>query len=546
MRARFCTFTTVLKIGTYIYVCIVVFTFSRCAQIGTLSGGPRDTSPPKVIRTIPAEKATDAKSGVFVFEFDEPVVVKEPGQFLISPQTTTKPELVVEGKRLKVTLVAAELLPNTTYRMEFGAAIADLHEGNVMNGYTYVFSTGATIDSLKVKGVITDAITGAGVTDALVGLQLPEGDSLMYKKPLYVTRVDNSGSFQFQSLPKKAFYLFAFTDNNRNGRYDGESERIAFQPGTIRIGVDSALALRLFRERATRTFLKKVVQPVRGKMELVVNQEGVVKINLLEKNTSIRLRTTDLNNDTIAVFYTGATDTLRLLTQFEADGSHDTLEVALPVARKQQLVRGIKTSLSVFSENKPQQVVIVFPVWMDTTSFNARKITLIRAKDSSKVQIQPRWVDFHTVALDLPAGTVQRYQLTADTALALSKEGVPSEPIAFVFKTETTADFGNLTVNVLFAKKKHYLVQLINDAGTVVREEKVHLAMSSSERKPFVFKSLSPGNYRLRVIADENANGQWDAGQALKQVQPEEIFTAPKIFNVLADWEAEEEIKSSL
>ena len=546
MRARFCTFTTVLKIGTYIYVCFVVLAFTRCAQIGTLSGGAKDTTPPRVIRTIPAEKSTDAKSGVFVFEFDEPVVVKEPAQYLISPQTATKPELLAEGKRLKVTLVASELLPNTTYRMQFGSAIADLHEGNVLNGYTYVFSTGATVDSLEVKGMVTDAVTGAGVTDALVALQNGEGDSLMYKKPLYVTRVNTTGGFSFQSLPEKDFYLFAFTDNNRNGLYDGESERIAFQKGTIRVGTDSVLAMRMFRERAPRTFLKKINQPMRGRVDLILNQEGFAKIDLIETRASEHLRVMNNTNDTVTVFYQGMTDTLRLITQFDLNGQRDTVEVALPALRKQQVLRGIKSNLSSFKEDQPQQIVIEFPLWMDTTTLNPKKIRLLRAKDSSAVAISPRWKDFHTVVMNLPAEPGQRYQLLVDTALAMSKEGMPTEPFTGVFKSEAASDFGVLTITILFAKKKHYLVQLINEAGAVVREEQVYLSLSSSGRKAFVFKSLPPANYRLRVIADENANGKWDTGEALKQLQPEEIFTASKIFNVLADWEAEEEIKSPL
>lgn len=546
MRTRFCTFTTVLKIPTYIYVLVLSMLFSRCAQIGTLSGGAKDTTPPKVIKALPFELSTDVKSGVFVFEFDEVVVIKDPGQFFISPQTSTKPELEITGKRLKVTLVATELLPNTTYRMNFGSAIADLHEGNGMTGYTYVFSTGTTIDSLELTGQLSDAVTNGNVVDALVGLQLPGGDSLMYKKPLYVTRVDSKGSYQFQNLPRTSFYMYAFTDNNRNGLYDGESERIAFSSKQVEVGKDSSVSMRLFRELAPRTFLKKTIQPVRGQLQLVLNQEGDAVIQPLDANIGKRWRCEETSNDTVTVYYYGKGDTLRWLTRFEKSGEVDTLEVALPPVRKGALIRGIKTQLTPFSEKVPQAVTIMFPVWMDTASLNLSKLHLMRAKDSTQVKVRCRWKDVRTLTIQLPIEAPQRYQLKTDTAFVLSMDSVVTEPLNTSFKVEEAADFGTLTINLVLAKKKHYIVQLINDADGVIREEKVQVALSASARQPFVFKSLPPGNYRLRVIADDNKNGKWDTGQALKQVQPEEIFTSTKIFNVLADWEAEEEIKCPL
>ena len=49
------------------------------------------------------------------------------------------------------------LKPNTTYSFNFGQSIADNNEGNVLNHFKYVFSTGAVIDSLKLSGSIKDA-----------------------------------------------------------------------------------------------------------------------------------------------------------------------------------------------------------------------------------------------------------------------------------------------------------------------------------------------------------------------------------------------------
>lgn len=50
-----------------------------------------------------------------------------------------------------------ELLPNTTYMFNFGDAVVDVTENNKAKDLVYVFSTGASIDSLSLSGTVVDA-----------------------------------------------------------------------------------------------------------------------------------------------------------------------------------------------------------------------------------------------------------------------------------------------------------------------------------------------------------------------------------------------------
>jgi hypothetical protein len=59
---------------------------------------------------------------------------------------------------------------------------------------------------------------------------------------------------------------------------------------------------------------------------------------------------------------------------------------------------------------------------------------------------------------------------------------------------------------------------------------------------PLVFEGLAPGNYRLKLVYDDNANGRWDTGDVVKRLQPEKVFIEAKQFKLLADWEVEEEV----
>ena len=64
---------------------------------------------------------------------------------------------------------------NTTYSMNFGNAIRDVNEGNIMKDFTYVFSTGPYIDSLELTGNVVLAEDGKIDTTMIVMLHTRAG-----------------------------------------------------------------------------------------------------------------------------------------------------------------------------------------------------------------------------------------------------------------------------------------------------------------------------------------------------------------------------------
>ena len=56
------------------------------------------------------------------------------------------------------------------------------------------------------------------------------------------------------------------------------------------------------------------------------------------------------------------------------------------------------------------------------------------------------------------------------------------------------------------------------------------------------FENLKPGNYFVRIIFDENENGQWDTGNFLKKIQPEKTFHYEEEIIIRANWVLEEKI----
>src|SRR5688572_5698463 len=163
---------------------LIIAVFNRCAQVGTLTGGKRDATPPKLLLAVPELKTTNFNSDLIVLKFDEFIQVRDlANQLVISPKLTTKPEIEVDDKKLSIKLNKSELQPNTTYRFYFGKAICDMHEGNPLVNFTYLFSTGASIDSLTIKGEVSSAFLAQKEKDVVVGLYFNKNlsDSFPYK-----------------------------------------------------------------------------------------------------------------------------------------------------------------------------------------------------------------------------------------------------------------------------------------------------------------------------------------------------------------------------
>lgn len=62
-----------------------------------------------------------------------------------------------------------------------------------------------------------------------------------------------------------------------------------------------------------------------------------------------------------------------------------------------------------------------------------------------------------------------------------------------------------------------------------------------TDKNPFEFKNIKPGDYRLRLIVDINNNGKWDTGNYSRKLQPEPILVFPNLINVKANFEYEDQ-----
>lgn len=218
-----------MRIHFYTFCFLSVFWIS-CANVVAPTGGAKDTKAPKLVHRSLPDSALQFKGGKIVFEFNEFLQIKDAdNQVMITPILRTKPKIEVHKKKVSIHIHDSLLLPNTTYQVQMGTAIQDLHEGNPVNNFSFIFSTGKYFDSLQLSGKVIQANTGKYDTSCIVVLyEADKEDSIVCKqKPLYVTRTIN-GNFLFKNMPNKKFKIFAIGDLNKNLIWEPREEAIAF------------------------------------------------------------------------------------------------------------------------------------------------------------------------------------------------------------------------------------------------------------------------------------------------------------------------------
>lgn len=261
----------------------IITTESGCANIVPPTGGPRDSLPPLVVNVNPKDSALNFNSKKILINFNEYVQISEiQKNLIVSPTPKINP--IVDSKLKTITITIRDTLePNTTYSFDFGKAIRDLNEGNILKDYRYIFSTGQALDSLQLAGRVLVAETGKPDSTLIVLLHKNLDDSAVVKdRPRYVTRLDSSGNFQFNNLAPGTFTIYALKDEGGSRRYLSKDQLFAFADSPVTSQSQKKdIVLYAFIEKDTSTRkTTKSATPAKKKPQGVTDKVLIIQTNV--------------------------------------------------------------------------------------------------------------------------------------------------------------------------------------------------------------------------------------------------------------------------
>ena len=518
---------------------ILLFSLSlvlvNCANRGTPSGGDKDTTPPVITKTEPENYTTNFTGNEIRIYFDEYIKVKDLQKHLIiSPPMDPEPEITPLGTAGKyITIKIYDTLqPNTTYAFNFGESIVDNNEENPYPYYRYVFSTGDYIDSLSVKGSISDALNRKA--DEFVSILMYEvdssfNDSVIYKKkPKYISNtLDSLTTFTVENMKAGKYLMIALKEENSNYTFQQKSDKIGFVKHHITIPTDSVYSMKMFKEHVNF----KAARPrlVSGN-KIAFGYEGSheeMKIKLLSEVPDDFVATIikDPKSDTLNYWYKPDLTVDSLLFEVSGKRTIDTFSVKIKENRKDSLLISATPSRAIsFTEDLEVEATIPF------MAMDESKITLID-KDSANVD--------YTVTMDSLKNTYRfQFDKTEDNTYNMQMLpgtftdffGAQNDTLNYTLRTKAYSDYGNMRLTIVNATYP-LIVQLVNSQGEV----KVETYVTANE--PIDMRHIPPGKYFLRVVFDTNGNREYDPGNFLKKMQPERVSYYPEELDIRSGWD---------
>lgn len=549
----------------------MIFIHSCANTTQAPTGGLKDTLPPLIIdiNPLPGAVGVPVTGTKIVFRFDEYVTIKNPKNIFLSPPQAKAPKSRIRDKFLIVQF-EEPLDSNTTYTLNLSNALADNNEGNLFPGYTYVFSTGQTIDSLLISGVVQDCNSLRPVKDATVLLYKDLSDSAVFlHRPDAAVKTDDWGYFCLPYLADTLYRLYAIKDESNNNIYDPDTDLVAFVDSLIRPVkrvvdtlpemlkydmLDTLMCearpkdfkLRLFREKPTKQYLVNKERTgdrsayitfmapyvwidslwVRGyKPEQLITQ-----FNILQDSLEIWVNNRKPAPDTLHVFVNyRKTDSLGVLRP-----SLEHLKLTMPEGRRvlQKMQRkNIKKEdttcvfkLTATPETVEQNgIELEFSLPIIYEMFDSLDFRYLNPKQKefkSSVTVERDTANLRRYIIRPTEKMLPGYEYTLKiphhafrdiggfySDSTQVKVSLPTDEKLSILRTPLTNVDRKIIVSLLDESRKKSLRTYIVDSDCILE-----------------FPYLQEGKYSIRITDDGNRNSIVDTGSLLERRQPEAVL----------------------
>lgn len=578
-----------------LFVVAAALLLAACASIGRPEGGPRDMTPPVVVSSTPAPGSVNVSNGRIDIVFDENITLDDPmNKIVVSPPQKKQAQISSNGRRVRITL-RDTLRDSTTYTVDLADAVRDLNEGNILDGLAIDFSTGPSIDTLMISGIVFEGRTLEPAQGMIVGVySTPVADTALTTLPMdRITKTNALGRFTIRNLKPGSYRVFAINDLNHDFHWD-RSEDIAFldrdiSPSTMAVEVtdtftDAAgndslvtrpatrflpddILLTWFNENYKPLYLVKHERPDarRLTLEMSTHSDSLPQLTLLNTvragarldreavlqsspgldSLTYWLRdTTLIGSDTLKIaaryLHTDTLDNITFTT--------DTLTFALRQPKKKKKrdeetdsVPKLEFVNIGISSRQPQDlnIPLLFETSTPTASIDSAGFRIEELVDSvwmpvaARIPSPPDSLQPMRLLTEMTWKPKTKYRVTIDSLAVTDIYGNHNRPFVQEVSTHAIEDYAALFFNIGDLGPDSAIVELLS-SDKPVRLEPVRNGVAT-------FEYVTPGAYYARLFIDRNQNGRWDTGSVADTVQPEDVFYFSKKLNLKKNWDVEQQ-----
>lgn len=578
-----------------LFIVAAALLLAACASIGRPEGGPRDMTPPVMVSSTPAPGSVNVSNGRIDIIFDENITLDDPmNKIVVSPPQKKQAQISSNGRRVRITL-RDSLRDSTTYTVDLADAVRDLNEGNILDGLAIDFSTGPSIDTLMISGIVVEGRTLEPAQGMIVGVYAtPVADTALTTLPMdRITKTNALGRFTIRNLKPGNYRVFAINDLNHDFHWD-RSEDIAFldrdiSPSAMAIeltdtftdaaGNDSLVTrpatrflpddilLTWFNENYKPLYLVKHERPDARRLTLEMSTRSDSLPQLMLLNTvraGARLdreavvqsspgldALTYWLRDTVLI----SSDTLKIAARYlhtdtldNITFTTDTLTFALRQPKKKKKrdeetdsVPKLEFVNIGISSRQPQDlnIPLLFETSAPTASIDSTGFRIEELVDSvwmpvaARIPSPPDSLQPMRLLTELTWKPKTKYRVTIDSLAVTDIYGNHNRPFVQEVSTHAIEDYAALFFNIGDLGPDSAIVELLT-SDKPVRLEPVRNGVAT-------FEYVTPGAYYARLFIDRNHNGRWDTGSVADTLQPEDVFYFPKKLNLKKNWDVEQQ-----
>lgn len=595
--------TQLRRLADTVAAVLLLAAINSCASIGTPSGGPRDYTPPVYKGSTPKQNQTNVKSGKIEIEFDEILQLDNPSEnVVISPPQKEMPKISSIGRKISIELLDS-LIPNTTYAIDFGDAIKDNNEGNILSGFSLAFSTGDKTDSLQIAGTVLNAADLEPITGMTIGIHSDTTDTALSTKPFErISRSDAFGKFTIRNLTPGKYRIYGLKDADRSYTYNNASEDIAFSKEIIVPTAEGSIVTDTLKITEVKDGKETTRDSVVTRNTTVFRPDSILLLAFNQGKEALYLSKTDRQERRrFTIIFSTATDSLPELEPLNFTPSVPDWYILERTVRNDTLNYWIKDSaiynmdtLAFAARYKASDTLMNITDHRDTLEFLARKETRPagdnaagrrrrrnnadtvtvkhmeispRVNAATEVYAMPRFVfdqpvrriDTSAVHLEIKEDStwteVKGFRFHADSLSP--RTYILENPWKFAGEYKFTIDslgaegiYGEytkgLSQKIKIRKSEEYSNLYIETKGV---ESGAFIELLNKSDKPVRYATVrnggaefvfvQPGTYYARLVIDSDGNRKFTSGEYPVR-QPEKVYYYNNPIELKPNWDVEQ------
>lgn len=512
-----------MRLRSAAFLQVALLMLLSCAQQTTPDGGPKDETPPRLVRSSPDSSQRNFHGKTIELTFNEMLQLNNPKEeIIITPAVGKKTEFKLKDNRVVIE-PELPLRENTTYTLNFREGIKDATEGNIPEGLRLAFSTGPHLDTLMIQGSVKSALSEKIPENITIAIYSADTFDIFQHSPEYFTKsAKKTGTFQITNLKPGTYRVYAFEDKNKNLKVESQSESFGF--------LSNPIVLEKNVSRLSIPLTKVDSRPLK-----ILSVRAQANVNTIRFNKGITDYEITAPEPILSTFGSSRSEVIAYHPEPPESKVVDSL--AVQVIATDSLAQRIDTTIFIhkndrnkieerfrttlteplvnadtdefefkISFNKPVRSFIKDSVYLLSDSSTLIPISLSRAIiDTARNELSFReklQLRDSLIAPALHFGVGAMISIDNDSSAALTRD-------VTVLTQQATA---TLLVQVE-TRQKNYIVQVVDAQENVV-------ASSVNDPKP-VFRYLKPQTIKIRVIIDTNGNGKWDTINYLTNTEPE-------------------------